>query len=150
MGRADVADAVDLAVAALRQAFGTGWLVRAHAPLALGSRSRPEPDVSVVRGSPRDYRAAAPTDPVLVFEVSHTSLTVDRTRKVSMYARAGIPEYWIVNLAEQVVEVRRDPARFGPPGRGWGYRSAQTLRVGMVAAPLAAPSTLFAIADLLP
>src|SRR5439155_9048151 len=55
------AAAIDLVVAALRGAFGTGWLVRAHAPLALGHRSRPEPDVSVVRGSPRDYRSAAPT-----------------------------------------------------------------------------------------
>src|SRR5262245_3106683 len=49
--------AVDLAVAALRQAFEAGWLVRAHAPVALGRRSRPEPDVSVVRGAPRDYRS---------------------------------------------------------------------------------------------
>src|SRR5439155_1529591 len=71
------AAAVDLVVAALRAAFGTGWLVRAHAPLALGLRSRPEPDVSVVYGSPRDYRRAAPTEAVLVVEVSQTSLAFD-------------------------------------------------------------------------
>jgi len=97
------AAAVDLVVAALRAAFGTGWLVRAHAPLALGLRSRPEPDVSVVYGSPRDYRRAAPTEAVLVVEVSQTSLAFDRRRKASIYARAGIPDYWIVNLVERVL-----------------------------------------------
>jgi Uma2 family endonuclease len=142
--------AVDLVVAALRQAFGTGWLVRAHAPVALGRRSRPEPDVSVVRGSPRDYRSAAPTHPALVVEVSQTSLAHDRTRKASIYARANIQDYWIVNLVELVVEVLRDPTPLDPPSRGWVYRSVQTLQAGGSVAPLAAPVAPIAVADLLP
>ncbi len=144
------AAAVDLVVAALRQAFGTGWLVRAHAPVALGRRSRPEPDVSVVRGSPRDYRSAAPTDPALVVEVSQTSLALDRTRKASIYARANIQDYWILNLVELVVEVHRDPTSLDPPSRGWVYRSVQTLQAGASVAPLAAPVAPIAVADLLP
>jgi len=144
------AAAVDLAVAALRQAFGMGWLIRAHAPLALGRRSRPEADVCVVRGSPRDYRSAAPTDPALVLEVSHTSLALDRTRKASIYARAGIQDYWIVNLVEQIGEVHRDPAGLELPRRGGVYRSAQTLQRGVSMAPLAAPDAPIAVADLLP
>jgi Uma2 family endonuclease len=144
------AAAVDLAVAALRQAFGAGWLVRAHAPLALGRRSRPEPDVSVVRGSPRDYRSAAPTDPALVLEVSQSSLALDRTRKASIYARAGIPDYWIVNLVEQVLEIYRDPVPFVLPRRGWAYRSAQRFGHGASVTPLGAPEALIAVADLLP
>jgi len=144
------AAAVDLAVAALRGTFGTGWLVRAHAPLALGHRSRPEPDVSVVRGSPRDYRSAAPTEAVLVVEVSQTSLAFDRTRKASIYARAGIPDYWIVNLVERVVEVHHDPIPLDAPGRGWAYRSVQTLQPGASVAPLAVAAVPISIADLLP
>lgn len=142
--------AVDLAVAALRQAFGPGWLVRAHAPVALGRRSRPEPDVSVVRGSPRDYRSAAPTDPALVVEVSQTSLALDRTRKASIYARANIQDYWIVNLVERVAEVHRDPASLDPPSHGWVYRSVQRLQAAASVAPLAAPVAPIAVADLLP
>ncbi len=144
------AAAVDLTVAALRQAFGRGWLVRAHAPLALGRRSRPEPDVSVVRGSPRDYRTAAPTDPALVLEVSQTSLALDRTRKASIYARAGMPDYWVVNLVEQVLEVYRDPAPLEGPKRRWAYRSIRTLRPGESVAPLGAAASVIAVADLLP
>jgi Uma2 family endonuclease len=142
--------AVDLVVAALRHVFGAGWLVRAHAPLALGRRSRPEPDISVVRGSPRDYRRAAPTDPALVVEVSHTSLGFDRRRKASIYARANIQDYWIVNLVEQVVEIYRDPTLLETPRRSWGYRSIQTLPPGASVAPLAAPISPIAVADLLP
>jgi Uma2 family endonuclease len=144
------AAAVDLAVAALRQAFGPGWLIRAHAPLALGRRSRPEPDVSVVQGTPRDYRNAAPTNAALVLEVSQTSLSLDRTRKATIYARAGIPDYWIVNLVEQVLEVRGDPAPLEPPRHRWAYRSIQTLQRGESVAPLGAPDALIAVADLLP
>ena len=142
--------AVDLVVSALRQVFGTGWLVRAHAPVALGRRSRPEPDVSVVRGSARDYRNAAPTDPALVVEVSQTSLALDRTRKASIYARAEIPDYWIVNLVELVVEIHREPTSLPPPSRGWVYRSVQTFQAGASVAPLAAPAVSIAVADLLP
>lgn len=144
------AAAVDLAIAALRSAFGPGWLVRAHAPLALGVRSRPEPDVSVVRGSPRDYRDAAPTQAALVVEISHTSLALDRTRKASIYARAGIQDYWIVNLVDDAVEVQRDPGRLTAPTRSWTYRSIEQFRRGAAITPLAAPDAPIAVADLLP
>jgi len=144
------AAAVDLVVAALRAAFGTGWLVRAHAPLALGLRSRPEPDVSVVYGSPRDYRRAAPTEAVLVVEVSQTSLAFDRRRKASIHARAGIPDYWIVNLVERVLEVHHDPIPLEPPRRGWAYGSVQTLQPGGSVTPLAVAAVPISIADLLP
>ena len=142
--------AVDLVLAALQRAFGTGWLVRAHAPVDLGQRSRPEPDVSVVAGSPRDYREAAPTRPVLVVEVSQTSLAIDRTRKAAIYARAGIGDYWIVNLVDGVVEVYREPAPSGPHRRGWTYRSVEQFRDGAIVTPLAAPLARIEAADLLP
>ncbi|PYN77846.1 MAG: hypothetical protein DMD96_22780 [Candidatus Rokuibacteriota bacterium] len=142
--------AVDLVAAALRHAFGEGWLVRVHAPLALGRRSRPEPDVAVVRGSPRDYLGAAPTDPALVVEISQTSLALDRARKASIYARAGIADYWIVNLVDAVVEVRRDLVALDPARPRRVYQSVRAFGRGASLSPLASPGARIPITDLLP
>ena len=141
---------IDLVVLALRRAFGEGWLVRAQVHFASGRLSRPEPDVYVVQGSPRDYLRAAPIAPALVVEVSQSRLAFDRTRKAAIYARAGIRDYWIVNLVDSMVEVRRNPARLAPPARGRGYRSTETFRVPAVISPLASPDARIAVADLLP
>jgi Uma2 family endonuclease len=103
----------------------------------------------VVRGDPRDYAAAHPADPVLVVEVALTSLDFDRTHKASLYARAGRPEYWIVNLVQRVLEVHRDPASSSAP-YGWDYRTVTTLGPGEHVSPLAAPAARSAIVDLLP
>src|SRR5574341_1030335 len=93
----------------LRKAFGAGWEVRTQGPVALDEESEPEPDVAVVPGSFRDYAAAHPSRPVLVVEVSESSLALDRHHKGSLYARAGLADYWIVNLTERVLEVYREP-----------------------------------------
>src|SRR6266705_1338986 len=94
----------------LRAAFGPGWLVRPQGPVALDDRSEPEPDVSVVQGSPRDYREGHPVRPVLVVEVSKTRLGFDRARKATLYARNGVEDYWIVNVLDRALEVYREPA----------------------------------------
>src|SRR5262245_5835817 len=75
---------------ALRRAFGPGWDVRGQGPLALDDESEPEPDVAVVPGSFRDYAAEHPGRPVLVVEVSESSMALDRGHKASLYARAGV------------------------------------------------------------
>lgn len=142
--------AVRLVEDALRVAFGAGWDVRTQGPIALDPRSEPEPDVSVVRGSPRDYRNAHPTSPVLVVEVALASLGLDRTRKCRAFARAGVPEYWIVNLVDRVLEVHREPVRLEDPRRRWGYRSVQALGPDNAVSPLAAHTARVAVADLLP
>ncbi len=71
--------------------------------------SAPEPDIAWVR--PRSYWSSRPTaaDVLLIIEVADTSLDYDRREKADMYAEAGIADYWIVNLRERVIEVRRDP-----------------------------------------
>src|SRR5215510_3090877 len=99
--------AIRAAEEALRRAFGPGWEVRSQGPLALDEESEPEPDVAVVPGSFLDYRAMHPSRPVLVVEVSQSSLALDREHKGSLYARAGLVDYWIVNLIDGVVEVHR-------------------------------------------
>jgi len=144
------ATAVTLALEALRAAFGPGWVVRPGLPVAAGRWSEPEPDISVVPGSPRDYLADHPARPALVVEVAHSSLRLDRTRKAAIYARAGVEDYWILNLVDRVLEVHREPARLDTPRRRWGYRSIQTLGPNETVSPLAAPAARILVADLLP
>lgn len=134
----------------LRHCFGLGWEVRTQAPVALDEESEPEPDVVVAPGSFRDYRRAHPSRPVLLVEVADASLDADRTHKGSLYARAGVPEYWIVNLVDGTLEVYRDPAADPSTAHGWGYRSATTLRAGDEVTPVAAAGAPIPVAELLP
>ena len=135
---------------ALRAAFGPGFHVRPQLPVALDDASEPEPDAVVVRGKPWDYRAGHPAAPLLVVEVAVSSLAVDRQFKRSLYARAGLADYWVVNLREEVLEVYRQPVRWPSSRHGWKYRSVRLVRRGATIAPLAAPQARIAIADLLP
>ena len=144
------ATAVGLAEDALRQIFGAGWTVRAQSPIALDDDSEPEPDIAVVPGSRRDHGRAHPSHPVLIVEVAESSPTFDRGEKASLYARAGIADYWIVDLLENVLEVYRDPVPDPDRPYGWRYGSAATLRPGDLVTPLAAPATPVPVADLLP
>lgn len=86
------ATAVRLVEDALRAAFLAGFDVRTRLPLSLGDYSEPEPDVAVVKGSPRDSRDAHPSSALLVVEIAETSLDYDRRRKLPVYVRAGNPE----------------------------------------------------------
>jgi len=85
------ATAILLVVRALERAFGSGWTVQPQLPMALDDESEPEPDVSVVRGEPRDY-LSHPSHAALVVEVASSRLDFDRERKGSLYARAGIAD----------------------------------------------------------
>lgn len=102
--------AVRLVRRVLRQAFPSdNYLVDEQLPLALGPDSEPEPDLSVVEGTPRDFLEEHPSSAVLVVEVADASLQFDRTRKRGLYARYALPEYWIVNLSDRQLEVHRTP-----------------------------------------
>jgi Uma2 family endonuclease len=142
--------AVLLVAKALERAFGEGWFVQTQSPIILDDRSEPEPDVCVVRGSPRDYVDSHPTRPVLIVEVAQSGLRRARGRKAAVYARARIADYWIVNLNDRVLEVHREPARPGPALRHWAYAVIETLGADSTLRPLAAPSAGIRVADLLP
>jgi Uma2 family endonuclease len=133
-------------VDALEEAFGEGFWVRGQGPLALDDDTEPEPDVSVVEGSYEDYDEH-PTRALLVVEVSLTSLVLDRGTKAELYARAGIPEYWVINIGERQVEVFRDPGEV----RGtWQYTSNTIVSVDREISPLATSGKAVAAASLLP
>src|SRR5947209_18413488 len=121
----------------LERAFGDGWFVQVQSPIGLDDLSEPEPDVCVVQGSPRDYVRAHPTRPALIVEVALSGLRMARGRKAVIYARAGIADYWIVNLVDRVVEVYRQPARPGPARRRWSYAAVETFNAGDAIMPLA-------------
>jgi Uma2 family endonuclease len=142
--------AIVLVAKALEEAFGGGWFVQVQSPIVLDDRSEPEPDVCVVRGSPRDYVESHPRHPALVVEVALSGLRLARGRKAAAYARARVADYWIVDLAARVLEVHREPARPGPARRSWGYASIETLGAGALITPLAAPDAVVRVADLLP
>ena len=144
------ATGIQLAALALRAAFGGGFHVRAQAPIALDEASEPEPDVSVVPGDPRDYRDEHPARPVLVVEVALSRLRFDRSRKGSLYARAGLADYWIVNIPDGRLEVYREPMPDAAAPFGWRYGSLTTLGPEQRIAPLAAPGAPVLVADLLP
>ena len=134
---------IDLMAHGLQRVFGPGFYVRIQHPLAVDDYSEPEPDVAVVRGAIRDYDQGHPTSAVLVVEVSNESLRYDRTVKQHLYARCGIPEYWILALPESRLEVYRDPA-------GDGYQSITIHAAGDKVRPLARPDAQIAVDDLLP
>jgi Uma2 family endonuclease len=142
--------AVGLAEDALRMAFGAGWVVRVQMPVALDDESEPEPDVAVCAGSLRDYLAGHPTRPVLLVEVAETSLAFDREHKGNLYARARIPDYWIVNLVDRVLEVYREPTPSADAAYGWRFSTLLRLTAADAVSPRAAPQARIPVADLLP
>jgi Uma2 family endonuclease len=106
----------DAAIQALLKRFvrllPAGWDLRAQCAVTLNAGSEPEPDFAFVRGDETIYRNhhPGPAEIGLLVEVSNTSLTVDREDKGRIYARAGIPIYWVVNLVDKVIEVYSQPS----------------------------------------
>jgi Uma2 family endonuclease len=125
----------------LREVFG-GRFVATEAPLdvhpADNSTSEPEPDAIVLKHDLSKYRSVRPQpqDLRLVAEISDTTLTFDRSVKAALYARAGIPEFWVLDVKGRRLIVHRDPA---PEG----YRSVTAYSEHESVAPLAAPEHAF-------
>ena len=104
------ATVTELTSDAIRSLLPTGWCVRTQQPLSLAT-SEPEPDLAIVCGDRLRYANRHPTaaEVALVVEVAEATLQRDRTTKLQIYAEAGIPAYWIVNLVERRLEVFSDP-----------------------------------------
>ncbi len=139
----------DVAGDALLEAFGSGFIVRRHGPITLQDGTEPEPDVVIVPGRKLDYIPAhpVPTQIRLLVEVSDATLRKDRGEKVRLYARAGIADYWIINLVQRQLEVYRNPITAAD---GYAYDAPLILTDGDRIAPLAAPNGSVAVADLFP
>ena len=134
----------------LAAAFGPDWYVRAEGPIGLDDDSEPEPDVAVVRGAVDDYRRRHPSQAVLMVEVADSTLASDRQRKGSLYARAGLADYWLLNLVDRVLEVYREPIADAAAPFGWRYTRVDVLAASARVTPLALPGASIAVASLLP
>jgi Uma2 family endonuclease len=142
--------AMVLTMERLRQAFGPGYYARPQLTLDLSPHSMPEPDVAVVPGGVRDYADKQPTTALLIVEVSDSTLKFDRGEKASLYARAGIADYWILNLVNQRLEVYRGPVEDQRARYGYHYHSVLNLGPEDEIAPLALPEATIPVRDLLP
>ncbi len=117
--------------------------IRPQLPLTLPDDSEPEPDLAVVRLEDARSREHHPRTALLVVEVAGDSLRLDRHTKAALYARAGIPEYWIVNLAETTVEVLRDP-----DSRTGAYATRAVVLSGDTLAATSVPGLRIDVADI--
>jgi Uma2 family endonuclease len=113
-------------------------------PIRLGARSEPQPDVALLRYRPDFYASAhpGPEDILLVVEVAETSADADRSLKIPLYARYGIPEAWLVDLLEERIEIYRHPTP-------QGYRSLHIAHRGETVSPTALPDLELSVDEIL-
>ena len=130
-------------------AFGSTHEIRVQLPLTLGEYSEPEPDFALVSFEVADAAVRHPGSADLVLEISDTSLAFDRQEKASLYAMAGIQDYWLLNLRHRRLEVRRGPAPNSEAAFGWEYSSVTIYAEGQSLSPLFAPNVIFEVSALL-
>src|SRR3569833_3242867 len=120
------------------------WIVSAQNPVGLDKNTEPQPDVVLLKPAPDDYVShhPAPDDVYLLIAVADSSLDFDRSKKLQIYARAGISEFWIVNLPESAIEIYLKP-------HFTGYEKKIVLRAGEKASPSAFPDGTIDVAELL-
>jgi Uma2 family endonuclease len=104
--------AVQRVMYVLLRKLGLGVSLRVQSSFVAGDASVPQPDLALVPGGLDDYLDRHPSRAWLLVEVAHTSVSQDRLTKAGIYARAGIPCYWVVNLRDRCIEVFREPDRF--------------------------------------
>jgi Uma2 family endonuclease len=138
------AGCVDTLLRILSRRVGDAAMLRGQNPVVLGMRWEPQPDVAVLKPRADEYRTAhpGPGDILLVIEVADSSLESDRDVKLPLYAAAGIPEAWVVDLEHDTIEVHRQPG----PGR---YREVRTLGRGDALAALLVPTGTISVDEVL-
>ena len=119
-------------------------IVTIQNPIHLNNRTEPQPDMSLLAPRSDFYTAGhpGPQDVLLVVEVADTFVAFDRETEIPLYARAGIPESWLVHLPESRIEAHRQPTPTG-------YQEVIRLARGMRLTPLAFPDLVLAVADIL-
>ena len=119
--------------------------VRTQSPLVMPDNSEPEPDAMLLawREDGYAFRTPRPEDVLLLVEVSDSTLGYDRDVKLSLYAAAGVPEAWLVNLREDWIESNTQPA-------AEGYRDTRRYALGQTIAPQAFPDLAIPIERIIP
>ena len=125
--------------------LGGRAIVWVQCPLVIPDFSEPEPDLALLRHRDDRYALAhpRPEDMLLLVEVADSTLAYDRRVKLPLYAAAGVPESWLMNLREDVIEAHTDPSLDG-------YRTVQRYRAGDSIAPAAFPELVITVSQLIP
>lgn len=135
----------------LTTVFGTRFDVRQQMPVVLATDGEPLPDLLVVPGSWRDYiQHPTQADVLLIVEVSDTTLSLDRNEKAALYAEAGIPDYWLMNMQNRTLEVRREPSALPNAPYGFGYLALAVYSEQETVTPLSLSHVEIRVSDLLP
>jgi len=138
------AGCVKALVQMLHRTAGDVVILGVQDPVVLDPHNAPEPDIAVLKPRSHGYRTRhpAPADVLLVIEVADTSVESDRSSKIPLYARAGIPEAWLVHLPADYIEVHRDPTP-------QGYASARIVERGETLTPLRLEGVSLGVDDIL-
>jgi Uma2 family endonuclease len=139
------AGSVNLLAAAFSARSADRFVVSVQNPVALGERSLPQPDVALLEWRKDGYTSGHPTpeDVLLIVEVADTTLDFDLGPKARLYARSGIRELWVVDVAQQVVHLCREPGE-------QGYIATVTVRAPETLRPLGLPDIAIPLASLFP
>jgi Uma2 family endonuclease len=135
---------VDRLTKILVQPVADAAIVRVQSPIRLSSDAEPQPDVATLRSREDFYAGGHPTpeDVLLIIEVSETSLECDREVKLPLYARAGVPEVWIVDLMGEKVST------YSRPADGF-YQDIRSVGFGGSVSPLALSGVSLSADDIL-
>ncbi|HEV7405050.1 MAG TPA: Uma2 family endonuclease [Chthoniobacteraceae bacterium] len=117
------------------------WTVRTQGPLRLSKFSVPEPDIMLLQPRRHNRALPGPKDVYLLIEVADSSLQMDKTKKVPLYAQAGIPEVWVVDVPHALVEVYRDPTAAG-------YATRTIGRLGGTVSPASFPDVVLKTSEI--
>jgi Uma2 family endonuclease len=135
---------VNRLAAILHNLFADSAVVAVQNPIQIGDSSEPEPDIAILnfRGDYYAGKLPTPQDIVFLIEVAETTLATDRGTKVPLYAHAGIPEVWIVNLSDELVEVYSSPSQGAYRQTGLARRRESLAVPGLPGAHLAVEEIL--------
>ena len=140
---------VTLAGEVLRETFGLGFFVSEEKPFDIGKATDPQPDIAVIQGSIRDFMESGLTEAALIVEVSDSTYAYDHSEKASLYASAGIEDYWIIRLKTREVEVYRQPQPDEAQPFGFVYGEKTIYEGDAIVQPLASALPV-AVSALLP
>ena len=141
--------AITIILLVLLRIFGGGYFPRVQSGMPLWGSTNLVPDLTIIAGSPKDY-AGHPTNASLVVEVSASSLSFDLGEKSNLYAKAGITDYWVLDVDVSLLHVHRDPVADADAPHGFRYASVQVLNPTDSIAPLAVPDSAILVGDLMP
>lgn len=132
-------------VTSLVRLYGETHEICCQLPLDISGSFQPQPDFALVPiGATEDKVHPSVVD--LVIEVALSSLDYDKLVKLPLYAQAGIPEYWVIDLKNRLVEVYRDPALLSDSKQLFGYKTKQILRPDDQVQPLKVPGEACSLA----